>query len=88
MKKADLHVGDQVSFARMSNKALSLKGKIVKLHDDSECVDVLLEGTEGALETAHAEDVTVLEATKKKGAAKDDKDEEKDEPHSRARSAH
>jgi hypothetical protein len=78
-KKENLHVGDQVQFLRMSNKAVSLAGKIAEIHEDSDCVDVLVDGTEGHLETAHAADVTVIKkataAEQRANAAQEKKDD-------------
>jgi len=61
-KKEDLKIGDHVSFLRMSNKAIRLTGTIAAFHDDGvPCVDVELDGHEDAIDTAHVDDVTVLE---------------------------
>jgi hypothetical protein len=70
--KIELNLGDHVSALRMSDKGIALRGKIVKIHDDSECVDILVDDTEDFRETVHAEDVTVLEAAPKAAAKKDD----------------
>jgi hypothetical protein len=78
MKKENLNIGDHVSFLRSENKAVSLTGRIVKIHDEGvPCVDVSLDDHDPEwIETAHVDDVTVLEAAaatkgKKK---KEDKD--------------
>lgn len=56
-----LNVGDYVKFLRMNNKAVELKGKIVAIHGlGIPCVDIEVDG--GGLETAHVDDVVVLEA--------------------------
>ncbi len=56
-----LHEGDYVKFLRMSNKAVELKGKIVKIHGAGvPCVDIALDG--GGMESAHVNDVVVLES--------------------------
>ncbi len=56
-----LSVGDYVKFLRMSNKAVELEGKIVKIHGPGvPCVDIAVDGA--GLESAHVDDVVVLEA--------------------------
>jgi hypothetical protein len=60
-KKEDFKIGDHVSFLRMSNKAVRLTGTIQSFHDDGvPCVEVALDDSE-AVETAHVNDVKVLE---------------------------
>jgi hypothetical protein len=62
-KKEALKVGQHVSFLRSHNKAVSLTGTVVKLYDDgSPVVDVKLDDHDPEwIETAHLDDVTVLE---------------------------
>lgn len=71
-RKERLSLGDRVKFLRMNNKSVELTGKIVAIHDGNvPCVDVEVDGTDGRPETAHVDDVTVLEETKQeKKAAK------------------
>lgn len=74
MAKKDLKVGDHVKFLRTHNKAVELTGTVAKLHKDGRSVDVQLDDhEEGWVETAHVDDVTVLESAKK--TAKKDGDD-------------
>lgn len=62
VERKDLEVGQRVSFLRSSNKAVSLTGTIVKLYEEGvPCVEVELDDDSNVIETAHADDVTVLE---------------------------
>lgn len=76
-RKERLSLGDRVKFLRMNNKSVELTGTIVVIHSGSvPCVDVEVDGTDGRAETAHIDDVTVLEESKqKKKAAKAGKTE-------------
>lgn len=59
--KENIQIGDRVSFLRMANKAVSLKGTIVKIYEEGvPCVDIKLDDHETATETAHIDDVTLL----------------------------
>jgi len=70
-----LEVGQHVSFLRSHNKAVSLTGMIVKVHDDQPIVEVKLDDHDPEwIETAHVDDVTVLD----EAAAAEE--EEGDEP--------
>jgi hypothetical protein len=64
--KEDLKLGDHVSFLRSENKAVSLTGKIVKIHEDGvPCVDVSLDDHDPEwIETAHVDDVTLLDESR------------------------
>ena len=68
-----LEVGQHVSFLRSHNKAVSLTGTIVKVHDDQPIVEVKLDDHDPEwIETAHVDDVTVLDeaAAEEEGEAK------------------
>jgi hypothetical protein len=55
-------IGDHVKFLRMTNKAVEMKGVVVAKHGPGiPCVDIRVDGS-GGLETAHVNDVVVLEA--------------------------
>jgi hypothetical protein len=57
----NVHVGDHVRFLRMANKAASLTGKIVKIHEDGvPCVDIALDDNPEIIDTAHMDDVTQI----------------------------
>jgi hypothetical protein len=57
-----INVGDHVKFLRMTNKAVELKGVVMAKHGpDIPCVDIQVDGTSGRLETAHVNDVVVLD---------------------------
>lgn len=64
--KTDLSPGQRVRFRRSHDKAVELTGKIVKVHEDEDVVDVQVE-PDGKLaevettETAHVDDITPLE---------------------------
>jgi len=61
-KKDRLALGDRVKFLRMNNKSVELRGKIVAFHSAGvPCVDVEVDGTDGRAETAHVNDVVLLE---------------------------
>jgi hypothetical protein len=65
-EKSDLRMDQRVRFRRSHDKTVELTGKIVRIHEDADCVDVQVE-PDGKLaeieitETAHAGDVTPLE---------------------------
>jgi hypothetical protein len=62
-----LSVGDRVKILRMNNKAVELTGKIITIHGGAvPCVDIEVDGTDGHPETAHVNDVIVLEPAGKK----------------------
>lgn len=78
-RKDRLSIGDRVKFLRMNNKAVELTGTIVAIHAGSvPCVDVEVDGTDGRAETAHVDDVTVLEETKEQKKAAKKKAAEKE----------
>ena len=68
VKKAtttDFAEGDRVKFRPAHNKALELVGKVAKVHEDSDLVDIECEvdgklvEVEGHLQTAHISDVKI-----------------------------
>lgn len=60
--KADLKLGQHVSFLRSHNKAVSLTGTIVDISEDEPIVAVKLDDHDPEwIETAHVDDVTVLD---------------------------
>jgi hypothetical protein len=58
--KENIQIGDRVDFLRSENKAVKLRGTVVKIHPDGvPCVDVALDDHDGKwIETAHIDDVT------------------------------
>jgi len=64
-EKSQLEMGQRVKFLRSHDRTVELTGRIVKIHDDSDAVDIETE-PDGRIaevstrETAHAADVTVL----------------------------
>ena len=64
--REDLKIGQRVSFLRLSNKAVALTGTIVKLYEEGvPLVEVKLDDN-AATETAHVDDVKVLDAVEVK----------------------
>jgi hypothetical protein len=60
--KADLKLGQHVSFLRSHNKAVSLTGTIVSISEDEPIAAVKLDDHEPEwIETAHVDDITVLD---------------------------
>jgi hypothetical protein len=67
----DLKVGDHVNFLRSHNKAVELSGTICKIYDDAPVVDVKLDDHDPDwIETAHVDDVTMLEEKKEEAKPK------------------
>jgi hypothetical protein len=53
----DFNIGDHVKFLRMSAKDISLAGTIKEINGDGKTVNVLVDGTEDFIETAHIDDL-------------------------------
>jgi hypothetical protein len=64
-EKSQLEMGQRVKFLRSHDRTVELTGRIVKIHDDSDAVDIETEpdgriAEVSTTETAHAADVTVV----------------------------
>lgn len=66
---AEVKKGDKVTFLRSADKAVRLAGEVIKV--DGNQVDIRLDTEHEAYETAHIDDVTVVEAAKKKAKSAD-----------------
>lgn len=70
-----MKIGDKVKFLRSSNKAIQLTGTIVKISD--RVVDIKLDTDHEAYETAHIDDVIVIEVAKEEAKEEEEKEEAK-----------
>jgi len=64
-EKSQLEMGQRVKFLRSHDRTVELTGRIVKIHDDSDAVDIETEpdgriAEVSTTETAHAADVTAI----------------------------
>jgi hypothetical protein len=59
----DFKIGDHVKFLRMSAKNISLSGTIDEINGDGKTVNILVDGTEDFIETAHVDDLVPFVST-------------------------